>query len=596
MAQSSTPPAPPVETGGPIRLHQSPAAAQSGSAAAPAPRRTAVNTAADYQPGDFERYVQRLTLTDTQIRRLGAELLTLAQDEAMDADDGALVPPEYVVAPGDELMVTLWGTVDADLRLTVDRSGRIHIPRVGSVQVAGLRASELREAVAKRASQVFRNFELNVALGQLRGIRVFVTGNVLRPGTYNLVSLASMTTALVKAGGPSAAGTFREIELRRGTATIARLDLYDLLVNGDRSTDRLLQHGDVVHVSAVGTQVAVIGSVNRPAVVELKSGETAADAFRYVGGFTAVADRTRVTLERLEDRLAGRIQQLPWPKSATLSLVAGDVLRVFSSVDTVLSMQPQSKRVRVEGEVVRPGEYVLPARSSVAEALAAAGGFTTSAFVFATSFTRESVRQTQQQNYDRALRDLETDLARAGSTQRISSGDEAAARQAVSVTQARLLEKLRSLQPSGRLVLQLSPEATELPNLALEDGDRIHVPPRPTSVGVFGSVFNSGNYLYSEGRQLGEYLRLAGGSTRGADAGSTFVVRANGSVVSARQRRSGWFSSGTESLAELRAEPGDTIFVPEEMDKATWLQITKDWTQVLYQFGLGIAGIAAATR
>ena len=128
-----------------------------------------------------------------------------------------------------------------------------------------------------------------------------------------------------------------------------------------------------------------------------------------------------------------------------------------------------------------------------------------------------------------------------------------------------------------------------MPPLALEDGDRLLIPPRPTSVGVFGSVFNAGSYLFGEGRDVVEYLNLAGGPTRGADAGSTFVIRANGSVVSGRQN-TGWFNRGT-GLEGLKAEAGDTVFVPEEMNKTTFVQNAKDWTQILYQFGIGIAAI-----
>ena len=137
-------------------------------------------------------------------------------------------------------------------------------------------------------------------------------------------------------------------------------------------------------------------------------------------------------------------------------------------------------------------------------------------------------------------------------------------------------------------MLQLPPEGRELPDLALEDGDRIHVPPRATTIGVFGSVFNGGSYLFTSGRDIDQYLRLAGGPTTGADARSIFVIRANGSVVSARQS-SGWFNNN--GLAGLTAEPGDTIFVPEEMDKTTFIQYAKDWTQILSQFALGVAAI-----
>lgn len=593
------------QTGGPIRLRQpSLAVPPATGASAPEqgferPQQTAFPP--KYRPGEFELFVQRRagqdenTEPDRLIRRFGAELVTgTATGSADGAEMAPLVPPDYLVKPGDEVVLTMWGSVDADLRLLVDRSGRVAIPRVGPVLVAGVRYADLQGVIAQRVAQVFRNFQLAVSLGQLRAQRVYVTGFVARPGSYTVSSLATVLQAVMRAGGPSAAGSFRQLELRRGKERVASLDLYDILVRGDRSGDRVLQAEDVVHVGPVGTQVGLIGSVNRPAVFELKPGETVADLLAMAGGFNAVADTTRLGVERLDDRTGVRIVQLMLPQAKTTVLTQGDLVRAFSVVDVTLPVQQQNKRVRVEGEVLRPGEYVLSPSSTVADALAAAGGLTPAAYVYGTEFSRESVRVTQQQNYDRALRDLETDLARASSTQRASSaGEQAAVQSARDAANQRLLASLRALRPSGRIVLQLQPTSRELPPLTLEDGDRLYIPPQPTSVGVFGSVFNGGNYLYRDGRTLDDYLSLAGGPTRGADARSTFVIRANGSVVSSQQR-DGWLTGGT--LGGVRAEPGDTVFVPEEMDKTTFVQAAKDWTQILYQFGLGIAGIVSASR
>lgn len=574
------------EAGGPVRLRQTaPAPAVTG----PPPTPEVV----PYVPGEFERFVQRLAGTSMEVRRLGAEIVTGGADASVE-DVAPVVPDDHIVSPGDEILVTIWGSVDADLRLTVDRAGRVAIPRVGAVQVAGLRYVELRDVIARRVAQVFRNFELSVSLGRLRAIRIFVTGQVLRPGAYHVSSLSTVVTALLRAGGPSAAGTFRRIEIRRGASLLAEFDLYDLLARGDRSSDRILQAGDVVHVGPVGPQVAFIGSVNRPAVIELRPGETIGDALRLAGGFGAVADQTRLAIERLEDRSSGRVAQIRWPEAATLPLKAGDVIRVFSVVDAVLPTQQQSKRIRVEGEVLRPGEYVLPASSSISDAIRAAGGLTAAAFVFATEFQRESVRQSQQENYERALRDLETELARASSSQRVSSADEAASRQATLAAQSRLLERLRALRPTGRIVLQLSPDARELPDLALEDGDRLYVPARPTTIGVFGSVFNAATYLHNPGRTLDDYLRLAGGPTKGADRASAFVVRANGNVLSNRQDSG--FLRRSRLVEDTMALPGDTIFVPENLDRTTFMQMAKDWTTILYQFGLGVAGLKVLTN
>jgi protein involved in polysaccharide export with SLBB domain len=587
----------------------------------------------EYKPGEFEEYVQRIvnqmqvpdrtqptpestteapsTTTPTQaqaqdreffqprrarpkILRLGADLMT--EPGTIEAPDyNPLVPPDYLVQAGDELIVTLWGSVDADLRPIVDRSGRISIPRVGAIMVAGVRYADLPEVISRRVAQVFKNFQLSVSLGQLRGVRIYVTGFVLRPGAYTVSSLSTIAGAIVKAGGPSSAGSFRTIQLRRGRDVVSTFDFYDLLLKGDRSNDRVVQPDDVIYVAPLGTQVALIGSVNQPAIFELKPGETLADVLRMAGGFTAVADTTRLAVERLDDRASVRITQLDLPQASTTVLHSGDVLRAFNAVTAVLPVGRQNKRIRVEGEVARPGEYVLPPSSSMNDALMAAGGLTTGAFIYGTEFSRESVRQTQQVNYERALRDLELEFAKTATTMHTATAEEATAQLQRSAGTTRLIDRLRAVKPTGRIVLQVPPDSHQLPDLALEDGDRIYVPALPTTVGVFGSVFNAGSYLWAGSRNIDDYLRLAGGPTRGADESSVFVIRANGSVVSNLQTK-GWFRARSTEFVSLNAQPGDTIFVPEEMDKTTFIQGAKDWTQILYQFGLGIAGIKSALQ
>lgn len=584
---------------GPIRLRQVTGDERSPSIAAVpavAPTGSLPQTAAPVPlpttPGEFERFVQALSV-GAEVKRLGADALSATID-GRSGDINPPVPADYVIGVGDEILVSLWGSVDADLRLAVDRTGRISIPRVGPVQASGLKLAELEAAITRRVSQIFKNFQLSVTLGQLRGIRVLVTGFVVKPGAYTVTSLSTIVTALARAGGPSEAGSFRMIELRRQNAVVSRFDLYGLLLSGDRSGDIVLQAGDVIFVGPVGVQVGFVGSVNRPSVLELKPDESVADALRMAGGFSAVADRSRLALERLRDRGDTRVVQLDLPAGAAQPLSNGDVLRAFSGVNITFPTARQSKRVRIEGEVHRPAEYVMPEGSSIGDALRLAGGFTDNAFIFATELYRSSVRTSQQENYDRALSDLETDLARSSSSRRISTAEEAGGEAARTSASTRLIDRLRALRPTGRIVLQMTPNSSTLPDLALEDGDRLYIPARPTTIGVFGSVFNAASYLYSPGRSLDDYLRLAGGPTKGADEGSIFVVRANGNVASARQS-AGWFNRRGD-LGQLNAEPGDTVFVPEELDKTTFVQGAKDWTQILYQFGIGLAGIKSAVR
>ena len=509
-------------------------------------------------------------------------------------DYNPAVPPDYLLRAGDELVVTLWGSVDADLRLLVDRTGRITIPRVGPVFVSGVRYADLPDVIGRRVALVYKNFQVSVSLGQLRGVRVYVTGFVERPGAVLVNSLSTVMQALLRAGGPSAAGSFRDIKLRRGNAAAAPIDLYELLLNGDRSADQLVQADDVIHVGPVGRQVAIVGSVNRPAIFEVKKNETVDDLLRMAGGYSTVADTTRLAIERLDERATVRVTQIDQPAAGKLALASGDVLRAFNAVESMQPLLRQNTRVRVEGEVARPGEYVLPPASSVADAVRAAGGTTAGAYLYGTELMRESVRETQQRNYERALRDFELQLMRNASTRRIDTAEEASAATSASTTSSRFIDQLKTLKPTGRIVLPLTPNASALPELVLESGDRIYIPPQPTTVGVFGSVVSAGSYLHSGGRTVGDYVRLAGGPTRGADDQSIFVVRANGSVRSSLQE-SGYFSRGNQ-LAGTIADPGDTIFVPEELNKTTFLQGAKDWTLLMYQFGIGLAGIKSATN
>lgn len=561
------------------------------------------------QQTEFERYVQRAVGDDVEIKRFGAELMTpallqpyelqqpqqqLQQQRSGPASMGetsSQIPSDYVVSVGDEVLVTIWGAAEADLRLIVDRGGRITIPRVGPVLVAGVRYADLNAVIEQRVGQVFRNFRLSASLGKLRSIRIYVTGFTQRPGAYTVSSLSTIVNGLIQAGGPSASGSFRNLELRRGGKLVTSFDLYDLLLRGDKSGDRLLQADDVVHIGPVGPQVALIGSVNRQAIFELKAGETVNDLMLMGGGLSAAAERGRVAIESMAKRNDGRVAEVQLPQQGSLPLQGGDVVRAFNALDTLLPQYKQNKRVRVDGEVQRPGEYILPPNSTLSDVIKAAGGLTPAAFIYGSELSRESVRIAQQAQYDRALRDLEGEFARVMVKPRApTTADDPTTQSNRGQASGRLIDRLRAVKLTGRVVLQIAPTANTLPELAVEDGDRLTVPPRPTTVGVFGSVYNTGSYAFSQGSSVDDMLRLAGGPTRGADAGSTFVIRANGNVVSSRQHSSGWFSSGS-GLSSVNAQPGDTIFVPEDLTKVTFSQEAKEWTQILYQFGLGAAAL-----
>src|ERR1051326_3955859 len=194
--------------------------------------------------------------------------------------DRVPVTTDYVLGPGDEILLRAWGQVNLDLDLTVDRAGAVFIPQVGNVAVAGLQFQQLSGFLRARLERVFRNFELNVNMGQLRSVEIFVVGQVRRPGTYTVSSLSTLVNALFASGGPAAQGSMRHIQLKREGQIATEFDLYDLLLKGDKTKDRHLLPGDVVYIPPAGPQVAIAGSVKNPAIYELNGEKTAAEVIQ----------------------------------------------------------------------------------------------------------------------------------------------------------------------------------------------------------------------------------------------------------------------------------------------------------------------------
>jgi protein involved in polysaccharide export with SLBB domain len=280
-----------------------------------------------------------------------------------------------------------------------------------------------------------------------------------------------------------------------------------------------------------------------------------------------------------------------------LELQPGDIVTVFSQRDLRVPREKQTRMVRIEGEVAAPGIYSVDAGETLPQLISRIGGTTREAYLFGTELTRESVRAQQQETLQTVVRKLE-DQVNAGIAARqqtLAAGtptDQAAQAQRLAVEEkiARdRLQRLRSMRPSGRIALELDPKTPALPPITLEDGDRVVVPARPSFVSVVGSVFNENSLLWRDGRNVETYLQSAG-PTDGADIDNVFVLRADGSIAS--RRVGAWVGGG---VGALTLAPGDTVVVPEKVDRETkyaaFMRGMKDWTQVIYQLGLGAAAI-----
>ena len=260
------------------------------------------------------------------------------------------VTNDYLIGPGDEVLIRAWGQIDLDGKLVVDREGEVFLPKVGALAVAGLKYQQLPEFFRTAIGRVFRNFDLTVSLGQLRSIQVFVVGQARRPGNYTVSSLSTLVNALFASGGPSATGSMRHIQLKRNSMVVADFDFYDLLLKGDKSKDARLLPGDVIYIPPTGPSIAMAGSVNVPAIYELRDGTTLAGAIEMAGGLSTTADGQKAVVERIENHGTRRVEEFLLDQQGWVRpLKDGDVVRIFS-----LSPRFQNA-VTLRGNVAHPG-------------------------------------------------------------------------------------------------------------------------------------------------------------------------------------------------------------------------------------------------
>jgi protein involved in polysaccharide export with SLBB domain len=732
--------------------------------------------------------------------------------------DRVPVPANYVLGPGDELLIHVWGKIDLDTRVTVDRNGQIFVPTVGTLTVAGLRYEQLESFLHSAIAALYKDFDLNVTLGQLRSIQVFVLGSARQPGVYTIGSLSTLVNALFTCGGPSATGTMRHIQLRRGGQLITEFDVYDLLRRGDKSHDAQLLPGDVIYIPPAGAEIAMIGSVNEPGIYELKGDETLASALDDAGGLTNLADEDRVLLERIANHekrqadsfavdasgmkqvlrdgdvlrvyplsprfdnavtLRGNVAQpgryvwhegmrisdlipsrqflltrdywnqqnflaperishpfglspkqfnpqpgfnaqtgvnqqtgfnaqngfnaqsgvnaqagteaqagynaqtgagaqtgldsqsginapagmntrtgmnpqaannlqaginaqtefnprretgfeaarnseeINWdyaaierldehdlstrliafnlanaidsPASAdNETLEAGDVITIFSERDIPLPADKHAAFVRVDGEVNAPGVYRISPGETLRDVVKRAGGLTPHSYLYASQLTRVSTRRAEELEIRQSTAQMQRDLlARNAAASSVGTANSAEQQAQLSAQQA-LIAQLAAVQPTGRVVLAMKPDANSLediPTFPLEDGDAFYVPPELNTVQVSGAVYNENAFRYERRKRLYAYLNDAGGPTRQADTKRIFLIRADGTVVS-RQTHSEFWPSDFEKTILL---PGDAIIVPPKLrGPSTFIQQLPYFTQILSQTALTGAVLGTA--
>lgn len=627
--------------------------------------------------------------------------------------DTVPVGPDYILGPGDEIKIAIWGNVSGQYRILVDRNGNISLPKIQEgeaiykeraltpeaynvlsvLNVTGITFSQLKELIYKEYSKYYTGFDINITMGSLRSIMVYVVGYAERPGAYTISSLSTLLNALFVAGGPNKNGTMRDIQVNRNGKTIVHFDIYDLLLKGDKTNDIRLMPEDVIFIPPVGDLVAIAGNVKNPAIYELKGEAGIMDLITMAGGLSAMALKGRVQIQRVEGNqyriiFEGDLREL---ESRNVAIKNGDIVKIFQvpeikntitvegaittpgeyaivpgkttikdiitlangllyfaskdaeitrikisqegptierftiDISEAIKGDPNNnisleindhifikaipewqlyQKVTIYGEVRYPGAYTIKKGEKLSSLIERAGGYTERAYLRGAEFTRERVRESQQKNMNELIQRLERELLSASSAQVAGalSTEELSAQKAELEQKQKFIDSLRKLRATGRLTIRLAHlrllKGSDF-DIELEDGDSLYIPRSTNIVNVMGSVMTQGTFVYSPSLNYKDYINLAGGVSRYADADNMYVMKVDGSAMkisrgwlSWNNNRSRWeIAQFGESIKEI--EPGDTIVVPEKMERISWLREIKDITQILANIAI-TAGVVKA--
>ncbi|HQI97368.1 MAG TPA: SLBB domain-containing protein [Syntrophorhabdus sp.] len=643
---------------------------------------------------EFELFIARGTMgkISTNIRQFGYDLFRQPPSTFAPADR-IPVGPDYVIGPGDELRITIWGNIEGQWSVVVDMDGKITLPKVGTIGVTGLTFGELKTTLNKELSRYYTNFQMNVSMGPLRSMRVYIVGNAAKPGAYTISSLSTLVNSLFEAGGPNKTGSMRDIQVKRNTHTVVRFDMYDFLLKGNKTKDVRLMPEDVIFIPPVGPLAGIAGNVKNPAIYELKGETRLLDLIEMAGGLSGMAFRGRVQVQRTQTNefrtvFEGDLIDVEKNAEKNFLIKDGDLIKVFSVADLkntvtitgavqnageygvesgvtrvrdIISMSgglqyyassqmeitrvkvtqsgPQTERfvidafkamegdptnnvllemndylfvrtvpewqlyrtVIVGGEVKYPGMYTITRGERLSSVLERAGGYTNFSHLRGAVFTRERVRQLQQKSLEELAERLERELITesASRTGAAVSVEEVEAKKLEMEQRKQFIESLKKVKATGRMTIWLAHlrllKGSEY-DIELEEGDTLYIPAENKVINVVGAVMSNGSFIYNEKWGYEDYVQMAGGYSRHADEDNVFVMKVDGSARKLSRGFMNWsplkkrweIAGFNESRGVLEA--GDSIVVPDRLERTAWLRNLKDITQILAN-----AGVAAAT-
>jgi protein involved in polysaccharide export with SLBB domain len=452
------------------------------------------------------------------LQRFGSDAFLLGTGNADELPMDLPVGPEYVLGPGDSVVLNLWGGRSDRLTLTIDRQGQIPLPETGTITLNGLTVAQAQDAIQKALSRQFRDEHAEISLGRLRSVRVYVVGDVQRPGAYDVSSMSTPLSALYAAGGPTSRGSLRILRQYRGTQLVRQIDLYDFLLHGVRSDADHLLPGDTIMVPAVGSQVTIEGMVHRPAIYELNGEQTLAQVLDLAGGTLASASLKQINVERIEAHRRRTMLSLELPDSP--DGVAKDIANfpVQGGDDIVISqiLPYNQQAVYLEGHVYRPGKYPYHEGMTIVDLL-------------------------------HSYQDVLPEPADHAELIRLQAPDYRPEEINFSLPDALLGNDTIVLKPFD-LIRVFSRYESDSPTVAID-----------------GSVLRPGSFPMEKGMTVAGLVRLAGGFTRSAyrdEAGlSSYIVQDGQKVLVAQRTVALQKVLDGDASADVPLKPGDVVSI-----------------------------------
>ena len=431
------------------------------------------------------------------------------------------VSDDYVLGPGDKLIINLWGNIQQKLELDIDGEGKVILPQVGPLSLWGVKFSEAKKLIEENLGKFYTNFQINVSMGKLRSIKVFILGEAKKPGAYMVSSLATVFDLLYQVSGPSKIGTLRRIKLTRANKTEEAIDFYDYLLKGDKSQDFKLDSGDSIFVAPIGSVVGIAGNVKRPAIYELKGNNISMnELLETAGGISAVGYLQRIQVERIKDHERKIVFDLDFENAQALKNTSSNIMLQDGDLVMISAVAPvRHNYVSIAGNVRRQGDYELKPGMKIKDLIDEAEGVTQGAYLDRAELSR--------------FRDDKT-------------------REIIPINLGRLLSK------------------DETENIELKEWDRLYIFTKSEVIPTFfvrieGAVYRPGEYELTDNMRISDLIFRASGLKKTATLRNAELYRR---VIGKEPQvitvdLASIFDPRTKE-SDLYLQEGDQIFIREE--------------------------------